>query len=1069
VQVCPSCGEENPDRFRLCGFCGTQLAPEAPAQDVRKVVSIVFCDLKGSTNLGEQLDSESLREVLNTYFNEMRAVLERHGGTVEKYIGDAIMAVFGLPRLHEDDALRAVRAAAEMRDALDRVNDDLETGWGVRLENRTGVNTGEVVAGDVSRGQRLVTGDTVNTAARLEQAAPACEVLIGDSTYRLVRDAVEVEAVPPLELKGKADRVFAYRLVRVVSDEGYARRLDSPIVGRVEEMAVLEASLDEAETKGRCHMVTAFGPAGVGKSRLLGEFLRHRSSRATALKGRCLPYGSGITYFPIGEVVREAAGIVEDDHLDHARAKLATLLGEPGREVVERLEAAIGLTSATFPVAEIIWAVRRFLEILSAGRPLVVLIDDIHWAEPTLLELLEHVNEATLGPVLLLCSSRPELLEEHPGWSEPTDRSRSVVLQPLSPEESANVIAHLLGDVAVDHDIAARIIAASEGNPLFVEQMLSMLIDDGALFLKDGRWIPTSPVETIEMPPTISALLSSRLDRLGVPDRTTVERGAVIGQVFYRGAVEALLPESLHDHVGPCLRSLVSKELIGTDATTFLGEETYRFLHILIRDAAYKGLLKRTRAELHEAFVNWLEVVASERVLEYEEIRGYHLEQAYLIRVELAAVDESVRVLGRRAVTYLSSAGRRALARGDLPAAAGLLRRAAALLPRGDPERLRFLIDVGEALLELGDFTEANEILTSVVGSAEELGEEGLATTARLSRLRLHYETEGEESEGQVLREVADAVAVLDRLEHHEGLVRAWWLLTLVYWTTGRYGEAEGAAERMIRHARLAGNHVMEARVIPALATCSLYGPAPVPEAIERCRSLLEQTGGDRKAEALIVCSLAHLEAMRGDFEQARKLYRRSRAIFEEFGWKLQAALTSIDSGPIEMLAGDHDAAEAELSRDYETLASMGERNYISTTAAFLAEALYRKGDLDEAERFTLVSEEVAAPDDVSSQYLWRSVRGRVLTRRGAVAEGEALVRASLDVIRTSDEPDSRGEALVGLAEVLEIAGRSDEAAAALREALGLFDEKGNVVSASRAKDLLRGIGPRSSDRPTAP
>jgi ATP/maltotriose-dependent transcriptional regulator MalT len=293
-------------------------------------------------------------------------------------------------------------------------------------------------------------------------------------------------------------------------------------------------------------------------------------------------------------------------------------------------------------------------------------------------------------------------------------------------------------------------------------------------------------------------------------------------------------------------------------------------------------------------------------------------------------------------------------------------------------------------------------------------------------------------------------------------------LLTLVYWTTGRYGEAEGAAERMIRHARLAGNHVMEARVIPALATCSLYGPAPVPEAIERCRALLEQTGGDRKAEAMIVCSLAHLEAMRGDFEQARDLYRRSRAIFEEFGWKLQAALTSIDSGAIEMLAGDLDGAQAELWRDYETLESMGERNYISTTAAFLAEVLYRKGDLDEAVRFTLVSEEVAAPDDVASQYLWRSVRGRVLARRGAVAEGEALVRASLDVIRTSDEPDSRGEALMALAEVLELAGRSAEAAGAVREALALFEEKGNVVSAARAKDQIGGVGPRSPDRPAA-
>jgi tetratricopeptide (TPR) repeat protein len=413
--------------------------------------------------------------------------------------------------------------------------------------------------------------------------------------------------------------------------------------------------------------------------------------------------------------------------------------------------------------------------------------------------------------------------------------------------------------------------------------------------------------------------------------------------------------------------------------------------------------------------------------------------------------------------THPGGRGAGARGGGHLPAAAGLLRRAAALLPPEDPERLRFLIDVGEALLELGDFSEADEVLSSVATQADGLGEEGLATTALLSRLRLHYETEGEETEGQVLREVADAVAVLERLEHHEGLVRAWWLLTLVYWTSGRYGDAEGAADRMIRHARLAGNHVMEARVIPALATCSLYGPAPVPEAIERCRSLLEETGGDRKAEALIVCSLAHLEAMRGDFEQARDLYRRSRGILEEFGWKLQAALTSIDSGPIELLAGDPAAAEAELRRDYETLESMGERNYISTTAAFLSETLYRRGDLEQAESFTRLSEEVAAPDDVASQSLWRSVRGRILARRGETAEGEALARAALDAMRTSDEPDARAEALLALGEVLELGGRADEASTAIREALELFESKGNVVSAARAVDRLAAAAARAT------
>ncbi len=1061
MQLCPNCGEDNPERFRVCGFCGTQLTPEGLEQDVRKTVSVVFCDIKDSTELGEKLDSESLREVLNVYFTALRAPLERHGGVVEKYIGDAIMAVFGLPRQHEDDALRAVRAAAEMGEALDRVNVQLEAIWGIRLENRIGVNTGEVVAGDLAAGQRLVTGDTVNTAARLEQAAPAGGVLIGGSTYRLIRHAVEVVPVEPLRLKGKAERVSAYRLVRVVGDEAYARRFDSPLVGRQAELEVLETSLLEALSDARCRIVTAFGPAGVGKSRLLAEFLRRCEDRAITLKGRCLPYGSGITYFAIAETIREAAGIAEVDGLGLARSKLSALLGDEGGPVAERLEGAIGLTDATFAVTEIIWAVRRFLEILSARRPVVVLIDDIHWAEPTLLELLQQVTETTSGAVLLLCSSRPDLLEEHAEWAENGPRARAITLEPLSEDESERVIEHLLGDVAVDHRVAARIVGTSGGNPLFVEQMLSMLIDDEVLALEGGRWKPTEPVETIEMPPTISALLSSRLDRLGVADRATIERAAVIGQVFYPSAVEALLPEPLRAHLPGSLDSLATKELIRPHRDVVLGYQTYRFLHILIRDAAYGGLLKRTRAELHEAFVNWLEAVSSDRALEYEEIRGYHLEQAFLIRTELIAIDDQVKLLGQRAAAHLSSAGRRALARGDLPAAANLLQRAAALLPHDDPVALRHMIDVGEALLELGDFSRADDVLSGVVDRADRLREVGLASTARLSRLRLHYETEGDETEGQVTREVTEAISMLEPLEYHEGLIRAWWLLTLVHWTNGRYGEAESAAERMIHHARRAGERVMEARLIPSLVTCSLYGPTPVPEAIIRARALLEETGGDRKAEALIACSIAHLEAMRGDFERARSLYRKSRAIFEEFGWRLQAALTSIDSGPIEMLAGDLDRAVEELQRDHDALDEMGEHNYISTTAAFLAEALYRQGKLDEAEGYTVESEKVAASDDVSSQFLWRSVRARIFARRGALEDGEALARAALDIIRTSDEPDSQAEGLLALAEVLALAGRVAEAAAAARGALELFEAKGNVISEARSRRVLEDLEQR--------
>ena len=1047
----------------MCGMCGAQLAPEAPTQEVRKTVTVVFSDLKGSTTLGEQLDTEALREVLNVYFNEMRAVLERHGGTVEKYIGDAIMAVFGLPKLHEDDATRAVRAAFEMKQTLERVNEDLDRRWGVRLQNRTGVNTGVVVAGDVSTGQRLVTGDTVNTAARLEQAAPACEILIGDPTYRLVRDAVEVEPVEPLELKGKAERVPAYRLLSATLEEGVARRHDTPMVGRIKELEILMGALARAEDERRCHLVTVFGPAGVGKSRLLREFIARAGDRVVSLRGRCLSYGDGITFWPLAEVLREAAGIADDDSLELAREKLLALAGEPGAEAAERVAAAIGLSDATYPVQETFWGARQVIELLVRDRPTVVFIDDIHWAERTFLDLLQYLVGSVEAPIVLVCSSRPELLEDHAEWVMDQDNVKRIFLEPLNAEESSRVVENLLGSTEFDDAIRAKIVEAAEGNPLFVEQMLSMLIDDRVLARDDaGGWILLSDIGALTVPPTISALLTARLDRLGPIERATIERGSVIGQVFFRGAVETLAPEGTKAHVGPSLQNLVSKELIRPHDAVFAGEETYRFGHILIRDAAYGGLLKRTRAELHERFLDWLEQVATDRIAEYEEIRGYHLEQSYLLLTELAPIDEHAEAIGRRGATYLSSAGHRALARGDMPAAANLLQRAASLTPVEDPGRPRLLLESGEAMLEAGDIPSADRVLASAVEEATSIGDRGLETTIQMARLDLHYTTYPESDKARVVEEVERALPILEELGAHDGLARAWRLLTHVHWTAGKNADAEAAARRTIEHARLAGDRLMETRFQGSLSSIALYGPTPVVDAIALCEDLLANSGGDRRVEGLSLRVLAQLQAMRGEFDRARDLYRRSRAILEEFGWNLLAVRTSIVSGLVEMLAGDPAAAEAELRKDYEALNRMGERNYISTVAAMLAEPLYQQGRYQEAGELTRFSESVAAPDDFASQSLWRCVRGKIAARAGRFDEAESLVREAVRLSRESDEPDSQASVLMDLAEVLDLAGRADEAAVAFEEAIELYEAKGNIVSAARARERVSELAPTS-------
>ncbi|HEY7283157.1 MAG TPA: adenylate/guanylate cyclase domain-containing protein, partial [Actinomycetota bacterium] len=413
--TCPSCGRENPEGFAFCGFCGAALDAAPPqGREVRKTVTIVFSDVTGSTELGERLDPETLRRVMSRYFDAMRAVIERHGGTVEKFIGDAVMAVFGIPVLHEEDALRGVRAAWEMREELAALNEQLRPERGVTIAVRTGVNTGEVVAGDPASGQTLVTGDTVNTAARLEQAAAPGEILLGDVTYRLVRDAVEVETVEPLELKGKAEPVPAHRLLDVAPEAaGHARHLDSPMVGRNRELSLIRESFDRAVSERECHLFTLLGAAGVGKSRLVEEFIG-ATSGATVLRGRCLPYGEGITFYPVADVVRQAMG--EHDMGSGVDALIED--EERAPMVVERLAAVLGEDSAAgIGTEEMFWAVRTLFEGIAHRNPLVVVFDDIHWGEPTFLDLVDHVaGWSRDAPILLLCVARPELLDVRPTW-----------------------------------------------------------------------------------------------------------------------------------------------------------------------------------------------------------------------------------------------------------------------------------------------------------------------------------------------------------------------------------------------------------------------------------------------------------------------------------------------------------------------------------------------------------------------------------------------------------------------------------------------------------------------------
>jgi class 3 adenylate cyclase/tetratricopeptide (TPR) repeat protein len=1054
VQTCPSCGEENPDRFRLCGYCGSALVAQPAPQEVRKTVTVVFCDLKGSTELGHRLDSEALREVLALYFSAMKPALERHGATIEKYIGDAIMAIFGLPRMHEDDALRAVRAAADMREVLAELNVSLRADFGIALENRTGVNTGEVVTGEGGDSQRLATGDTVNVAARLEQTAPAGEILIGESTYRLVRDAVEVVPVEALELKGKPEPVPAYRLLSVIEGARSTTSRDLPLVGRTREIAALHAEFRRSVAGPEGRLVTLLGEAGVGKTRLIEEFVRSIADEAAVLRGRCLSYGDGITFYPLAEVLRQAAGIVPEDSEEDARIKLKSCFGEELADATSRIESSMGLSPGSYGKDELFWGVRAALEELARRRPLVVIFDDIHWAEPTFLDLIEDILDVALGvPLLLLCAARPEFREDRPGFAAGRPAASRVELGELSREASGRVVQHLLGEASLPRPLERRILGLAEGNPLFIEQMLSMLIDDGLLREQAGRWVFSGATQGISVPGNVSSLLGARLDRLRPTELRVVESASVIGLEFSSSAVSVLVAESVaRTDLEPVFAALCRKQLIRRAEPG--AADDFCFSHILIRDTAYARLLKRTRARLHERFAAWFTDSVGSRLAEYEEIIGYHLEQSFRYQTELGPVDDDGRRLGAEASRHLSSAGRRALARGDMPAAANLLRRAAALLGGKDPVAPLLLLDAGEAAIDIGELVQAESVLTEAVNRAYSVGDIATARAAELARLQLRYTTDPHAIQESVVELVERQIPELEAMGGDRALVRAFRLLTYVHWTAGRYADAAAAAELTIRYATVGGDDVTARRVLSALAISALYGPMPVPEAIATCEEVLARAGDDRKPRAFAELAIGHLEAMRGDFERARLLYRRSRASLDELGYLLSAALTSLDSSLIELLAGDLAAAESELRTDYRRLEEMGERNYISTTAGLLADVLYRQGRYDDSTEFAEVCEHVASADDVASQFLWRCVRGKLKARQGAIEEAESLLSAATALIETSDQLDLKGNGLLDFAEVRELAGAPADAAALSEKAAGFFERKGNVVSAQKARQL---------------
>ncbi len=1152
--ACPACAHVNPPDHRFCGACGAALVARASNKaEARKVVTIIFADLIGSTSTHERLDAESARRLMDRYYRALRVAVETHGGTVVKLLGDGVIAAFGVPRVAEDDAIRAVRAAIAMQlgfRELARAQSDAVGDLGLRV----GVNTGEVV---VSEGNDDVVGDPVNVAARLQQEAHDGDVLIGESTRRLVSELVTLAPFGVLTLKGRSETVAAYR---VVSLDRPAGAVATAFVGRDDELRRVMAVYDAAVAERRARLAVILGSPGLGKSRLLDEVGGRLGDAATVLTAHCDSAG-GATFAPIAKAVRtflridsatrgdalrgpaieptagrvqvplltkegsgevcmpstlpppspllgkegEAWGVVLQQPAsgDALRAAIAAAL--PGHNP-DHVRIADGITAllAGTPGSpeETFFVIRRFLAALATTRPVVLAIDDLQWAEPLLLDLVEHLIQWSKEvPLLVLAAARPELRDSRSSLSSTGGLVTDVVtLTGLDAGAATRLAANVIGADALPAAVAGRVLATSEGNPLFLSELVRMLVNDGALKRDGDRWTTTVDLAALDMPPTIHALLAARIERLRPEDRLVLERAAVVGRQFSRAAVAHLLPREITD-LDARLESLRRSELIEPDAAWFLGEPALRFHHGLTRDAAYRRILKGTRAELHGRFADWIESRVGEAI-EHDETLGWHLEQAHQHLRELGPIDAHGRALGERAARYLAAAGRRALARDDLSPAANLLGRALDRLDASDPARAELALDWCEALLcagEVGPAAKAIAELGRFIGedAADQIGApspthllsvgegrgEGDARSvpSPSGTLTLPSPTlskrAGEDSgrlrawhtcfigqlavltDPQALHATADAVAAaaeeLAAAGDTAGEAKAHSVHAAALQRLGKIGACEAALDKALAAARRADDRRRSNAVLAGAPLAALWGPSPVTRASGRCLDVvrvLRITQGAPAVEAVALRCQAVLEALRGRTEAARRMIASSRRMVEELGITQGLLEADMFAGLIELLEGDAAVAERSLRTAYEGLRTHGLGIDAARAAALLGRALFAQGKTEEAETLSHESEALAG-DDLQAAIAWRRVRAEALAQRGEHRTAVEVARTAVDIVAGTDALLLHADARMALAAALRAAGQINEADAEEARAIELWEAKGATLLAERARE----------------
>ncbi|MBV8196287.1 MAG: AAA family ATPase [Candidatus Dormibacteraeota bacterium] len=1021
MRVCAKCGRENPGDATFCNGCGSPLAEVAPSREQRKTVTILFCDVTGSTSLGERTDPESFQRILRRYFEVARDVVERHGGTVEKFIGDAVMAVFGVPVLHEDDALRAVRAAIDLRDSLVTLNDELQRDYGVTLSLRMGLNTGRVVT---DTGERLATGDAVNVAARLEQVAAPGEIILGQETLRTVRSSsLSVERLQPLELKGKQHPVIAYRLQGLAAATD-AEAHDAAFVGRAHELRLLRDAFAHTLEQQSATLFTLLGTAGVGKTRLVAEFLRDLD--ATVLEGRCLSYGEGITYFPVVSMLKQLREPAADHGVDELLSR--------DKSIATAVNVLLGHEVAATTPNDIFWALRKLIEHVARRRPVVLVFDDLHWAESNLYDLIEHMTDFSReAPILILCVARPELLERRPGWGGGKLDASTVLLQPLDVTQSSALINELLDrDEAIPLEMRERILASAGGNPLFIMEILAMAAES------------RSP--EVAIPPTIHALMAARLDQLRQPERRVLERGSVEGQSFHAGAVELLMADE--EDIPSTLMVLVRKDLIRPDKPSISGENAFRFRHILIRDAAYDALPKAERADLHERFAGWLLQHATE-LIEVDALVGYHLEQAFRYRSELGPVSDAVQTrLGAAGSRHLGQAGDTALQRGDVSAAVKLFERAVALHPGNQPE-----LDVEQGLINgLGLSGRVTEAVARAAGLAKRCAQAGNSLGELRAELMEGYwgaKIEPEKYIASLQTVIDSARPVIEVSGDDAALASLWHAIGFLHHYGCRYADGFSALNRALEHAQRANDVRAQREILHLLAGAVALGPTPIPEALAWFEDRQRES---QLYEVLFDVWRASLMACRGQLDEARALASSTRRLRLERGLAIDAAASMQEAQRIERLAGDPAAAERLARHGCEELLSMGERSWMSTLACQLADALYALRRFDDAQHWATQGLDAGGSADVATQMLGCSVLAKLAARRGDRESARRLASQAAEIARGTQAPVQTGDVTMALAEVLWLGGDSSGAQETLQRAIALYEVKGASAYVAQAR-----------------